>query len=74
MNGTFLIVDASLSPRDGSLLVCRMDGELRIKRYRNHPKPHLEDLQTGSREEMPAHDHGCDIWCDHLHHQRCTLL
>ncbi|WP_368743441.1 HumD family translesion DNA polymerase [Enterobacter asburiae] len=56
LSGALLVVDASLSPCDGSLLVCRMEGELRIKRYRNHPKAHLEDLQTGRREEIPAHD------------------
>ncbi|MGM8431818.1 HumD family translesion DNA polymerase [Enterobacter cloacae] len=54
--GALLVVDASLTPCDGSLLVCRMDGELRIKRYRKSPNPHLEDLQTGRREEIPKHD------------------
>ena len=58
LSGALLVVDASLRPCDGSLLVCRMEGELRIKRYRNHPKAHLEDLQTGRREEIPAHDDG----------------
>ncbi|MFB4719043.1 HumD family translesion DNA polymerase [Enterobacter chuandaensis] len=56
ISGALLVVDASLRPCDGSLLVCRMEGELRIKRYLNHPKPHLEDLQTGRREEIPVHD------------------
>ncbi|MCM7489209.1 S24 family peptidase [Enterobacter kobei] len=58
MNGALLVVDASLNPCDGSLLVCRMEGDLRIKRYRKHPHPHLEDLQTGRREEIPVHDDG----------------
>lgn len=58
LSGALLVVDASLSPCDGSLLVCRMEGELRIKRYRNHPNAHLEDLQTGRREEIPTHDCG----------------
>lgn len=58
LSGALLVVDASLRPCDGSLLVCRMESELRIKRYRNHPKPHLEDLQTGRREEIPAYDDG----------------
>lgn len=56
LNGALLVVDASLRPCDGSLLVCRMEGELRIKRYRNHPKAHLEDLHTGRREDAPAYD------------------
>ncbi|MGX5025419.1 HumD family translesion DNA polymerase [Enterobacter asburiae] len=47
INGALLVVDVSLTPCDGSLLVCRMESELRIKRYRKSPKPHLEDLQTG---------------------------
>ncbi|HHA2081862.1 TPA: S24 family peptidase [Enterobacter asburiae] len=58
INGALLVVDASLSPCEGSLLVCRMEGEMRIKRYRNYPQPHLEDLQTGRREEIPEHDDG----------------
>ena len=58
ISGSLLVVDASLRPCDGSLLVCRMEGEMRIKRYRNHPKAHLEDLQTGRREEIPVHDDG----------------
>ncbi|EPW9656492.1 DNA polymerase V subunit [Enterobacter sp. MGH 2] len=56
LNGALLVVDASMSPCDGSLLVCRMDGELRIKRYRKSPTPHLEGLQTGRREEIPKYD------------------
>ncbi|BEB05748.1 hypothetical protein VEE28_10920 [Escherichia coli] len=36
LNGALLVVDASLSPCDGSLLVCIMDRELRIK---DIPKP-----------------------------------
>ncbi|EOF4340033.1 S24 family peptidase [Enterobacter hormaechei] len=58
LSGALLVVDASLTPCDGSLLVCRMESELMIKRYRNHPKPHLEDLQTGRREDIPAYDDG----------------
>lgn len=58
LSGALLVIDASLTPCDGSLLVCRMEGELSIKRYRKSPKPHLEDLQTGRREEIPAHDGG----------------
>lgn len=58
LNGALLVVDASLTPCDGSLLVCRMEGELRIKRYRKSPKPHLEDMQTGRREDIPVHDDG----------------
>lgn len=58
ISGAMLVVDASLRPCDGSLLVCRMEGELRIKRYRNYPKAHLEDLQTGKHEEIPVYGDG----------------
>ena len=46
---------------DGSLLVQSMAGELRIKRYRKSPKPHLEDLQAGRRDEIPVHDDGTSL-------------
>lgn len=58
LNGALLVVDASFTPCDGSLLVCRMEGEMRIKRYRKSPRPYLQDLQTGRREEIPVHDDG----------------
>ncbi|HBC2537724.1 TPA: LexA family transcriptional regulator [Enterobacter cloacae] len=52
LNGALLVVDASLSPCDGSLLVCTDEGEFRIKRYRSHPQPHLENLENGKRERL----------------------
>jgi DNA polymerase V len=39
IQGALLIVDRSLRAFDGSLLVCSIDGELRIKRYRTSPTP-----------------------------------
>ena len=54
LNGALLVIDSSLSPCDGSLLICAMDGEFRIKRYRAHPKPHLINLENGRREAIPA--------------------
>jgi DNA polymerase V len=56
MNGELLVIDASLSPCDGSLLVCRMGSDFIIKRYRSVPKPHLVDLETGRKEALPNHD------------------
>ncbi|EPS4513543.1 S24 family peptidase [Klebsiella aerogenes] len=53
IQGALLVIDSSLSPCDGSLLICAVDGELKIKRYRVMPRPCLEDLQTGRREEIP---------------------
>ena len=36
-----------------------MEGEIRVKRYRSHPKPHLVNLENGKREEIPE-DTGAD--------------
>lgn len=54
IQGALLVIDSSLSPCDGSLLICAVDGELKIKRYRVTPRPYLEDLQTGRKEEIPS--------------------
>lgn len=52
IEGAMLIVDAALQPRDGSLLVCSVDGEFKFKRYRTHPEPYLENLENGKRERL----------------------
>ncbi|WP_236263632.1 S24 family peptidase [Escherichia coli] len=59
LQGALLVVDSSLTPVDGSLLVCAMEGEYRIKRYRKYPRQHLEDLSTGKKEALPVDDDGC---------------
>ncbi|HEJ0334569.1 TPA: LexA family transcriptional regulator [Klebsiella aerogenes] len=59
IQGALLVIDSSLSPCDGSLLICSIDGELKIKRYRVMPWPYLEDLQTGRREDLPRDDDEC---------------
>ena len=51
--GALLIIDSSLQPCDGSLLICTIEGEHRIKRYRTQPSPHLINLENGHREELP---------------------
>jgi len=56
IQGALLVIDASLSPCDGSLLVCAMEGEFKIRRYRTMPDQHLENLLTGKREELPRDD------------------
>ena len=56
MKGAMLIVDSSLTPKDGSLLVCAVDGEFRIMRYRTLPHPHLENPENGRREPLPSKD------------------
>lgn len=57
LNGALLVVDASLSPCDGSLLVCADEGEFCIKRYRIHPEHHLEN---GKRELLRQKDEMAD--------------
>ncbi|HHD7491176.1 TPA: S24 family peptidase [Klebsiella oxytoca] len=59
LQGALLIIDASLNPYDGSLLVCALDGEFRVKRYRMAPKPHLEDLTSGRKESLPSQEDNC---------------
>lgn len=54
MSGALLVIDSSLNPCDGSLLICAIDGEMRIKRYRSHPQPHLENLSNGMKERLPT--------------------
>ncbi|MHB7031926.1 HumD family translesion DNA polymerase [Enterobacter roggenkampii] len=56
LSGALLVVDASLTPKDGSLLVCAVDGEFRIMRYRTHPQPYLENPENGKREPLPSKD------------------
>ncbi|MCK6851121.1 S24 family peptidase [Enterobacter bugandensis] len=60
LNGALLVVDASLSPCDGSRLVCTDEGEFRIKRCRTHPQPHLENLENGKRERLPDKNEASD--------------
>lgn len=60
LKGAMLVVDASLNPCDGSLLVCAVDGEFQVKRYRTHPQPHLENLENGKRESLPDKDEVSD--------------
>lgn len=58
LQGALLVVDVSLSDSDGSLLICAIDEEFRIKRYRTHPQPHLVNLDNGRSEALPANDDG----------------
>lgn len=60
MNGALLVVDSSLPPCDGSLLVCAVDGEFKIKRYRVKPKPHLINVDNGQPESLPDGNDACD--------------
>ena len=35
------------------MLVCAVDGEFKIRRFRTMPRPHLEDLSSGKKETLP---------------------
>ncbi|ECF5835223.1 hypothetical protein DU121_23810 [Salmonella enterica subsp. salamae] len=41
------------------MLLCEIDGEFRIKRYRTHPQPYLINLENGRIEALPVDDDGC---------------
>lgn len=60
IKGGMLIVDSSITPKDGSLLVSSLDGEFRIMRYRTHPHPFLENPESGNREALPLKDDASD--------------
>lgn len=62
IQGALLIVDRSLRACDGSLLICSEEGELRIKRYRIHPTPHLISLENGQRERLPGDDEQGEVF------------
>lgn len=49
-----LVVDCSVKACDDSLLICSIENEFRIKRYRTHPTPHLINPENGRREELPT--------------------
>ena len=59
IKGALLVIDCSLTVCDGSLLVCCMDGEFRVKKYRSHPRPHLLNLENGMVEAIPDEE-SCD--------------
>ena len=39
MKDALLVIDSSLNPCDGSLLVCEIGGEFKVKIYRTYPQP-----------------------------------
>lgn len=49
MKNALLVIDSSLKPCDGSLLVCEMGGEFKVKIYRTYPQLHLEIALTGRK-------------------------
>lgn len=51
-----LVVDCSLRPCDGSLVLCNIDGKIKVRRYRSHPIPRLELLDTPERYNALSDD------------------
>lgn len=58
VKAALLVAGSSLSPCDGSLLICDIGGEFMVKRYRTHPKPHLEKLANGRKEAILSDNYG----------------
>lgn len=58
IQGALLVIDSSLKPCDGSLLICGVDGEFLVKRYRTHPGLHLVNLDNGKREALREDTYG----------------
>lgn len=56
MKDALLVIDSSLKPCDGSLLVCDCGGEFAVRRYRAYPQPRLENVSNGRKEKLPGHD------------------
>lgn len=42
--GALLVMDTSLTPVDGSLVICHLNDQIRLLRLRLFPRPHLEEL------------------------------
>ena len=60
MKDALLVIDSSLNPCDGSLLVCEIGGEFKVKIYRTYPQPHLENALNGRKEKLPGHFEGIE--------------
>ncbi|HAU5593146.1 TPA: LexA family transcriptional regulator [Citrobacter amalonaticus] len=52
MKGAMLVVDCAATPVDGSIVVCQLNDELRLKRLRFSPVRCLEDLNYPDRHQM----------------------
>ena len=56
MQGALLIIDRSLTPCDGSVVVCCITGEFHLRRFRLHPHKHYERLDDGRSEAINTQD------------------
>lgn len=68
-DGDELIVDRALEPRDGSVVVAVLDGELTIKRLRITPKgvilqaenPAYPNIEVPALADLTILGHGCPV-------------
>jgi len=55
--GAILVVDSSATPVDGSIVVCIVDGEFKLRRLRRYPIPYLQHLdRPGTRDKLLSDD------------------
>lgn len=52
MKDAMLVVDSAVTPVDGSIIVCQLNDELRLKRLRLSPVRGLEDLNYPDRNHV----------------------
>lgn len=61
VQGALLVIDSSVPACDGSVVVCRLRGEMGLRRLRLHPRQHLESLGGDGRCDYITDDSGdCD--------------
>ena len=54
--GALLIMDTSLKPVDGSLVICHLNGKIRLLRLRLLPRVHLEELDRPEQKTYITDD------------------
>ena len=54
--GALLIMDTSLKPVDGSLVICHLNGKIRLLRLRLLPGVHLEELDRPEQKTYITDD------------------
>lgn len=59
--GALLVVDSSLNPCDGSIVLCDIDGEFVLRYYRQYPELHLESLENGRVDTVRFMEDGASI-------------
>ncbi|EFH4910753.1 MULTISPECIES: S24 family peptidase [Escherichia] len=59
--GALLVVDSSLNPCDGSIVLCDIDGEFVLRYYRQYPERCLESLDNGKKDMVRYIEDGASI-------------